>query len=58
MRDIVVTLSVRDQEDIIAALQTTVDNQDTVHVLIQEDGLKFKHNYGIWTPPIGDPEVR
>ena len=56
MKYIVINLTPGDQEMIAHALSESSSNNDTVHVMIQEDGLKFKLNYGTWSPPIGTIE--
>ena len=52
-RDIVVELTLSDQEVIAEGLAESARGGAVVHVMIQEDGLKFKMNYGTWTPPLG-----
>ena len=52
-KDIVVELTPSDQRMIAHGLLESAHEDAVVHVMIQEDGLKFKMNYGIWTPPVG-----
>ena len=52
-RDTVLSLSYHELMMIGEALLQSAKDGDTVYVMIQEDGLKFKQNYGIWTPPFG-----
>ena len=52
-KDIVVKLTPADQEMIAHALLESAQKGVVVHVMIQEDGLKFKIDWGIWTPPVG-----
>lgn len=54
----VVTLSTSELRMIADGLKEAADLKATVQVMIQEDGLKFKMNYGTWTAPLGRVENR
>ena len=55
-REIVVTLSEKELRMIAKGFESAADSRATVQVMIQNDGVKFKLDYGSWTPPMGKVE--
>lgn len=42
---------------ILVGMTDALKGPNTIEVMIQEDGLKFKADYGIWTPGVGEVRI-